>query len=290
MKPHMIITGAQGYLASLIQLYNKDNFDFTGFERHDVDYSKPQEVGRFFDALDFDLFFHTAANAQTAACENDPEGTHLVNCDSAIEIAKVCRKKGKRFVFISTEQVFNGKTVPGPFDETAAADSVTNYGRQKAEVDSWIRENLDDYIIIRLSWQFGMPLPHIKPSPGIVLNTLAALRSQTSTKFTVNERRCMTYSQHLADNFKRITELPTGEYHIASPNDKSTYECAKIVAHAFGYPDAQIEKFILPDNERYSDRFRDYRLDNAKALGAGIELGSSFEDDVERCARDFGWA
>ena len=62
----MVITGASGYLASLIQLYNKDEFEFIRVSRRDVDYSKPEEVSRYFSSLDFDVLFHTAANATTA--------------------------------------------------------------------------------------------------------------------------------------------------------------------------------------------------------------------------------
>jgi len=285
----MVITGASGYLASLIQLYNKDEFEFIRVSRRDVDYSKPEEVSRYFSSLDFDVLFHTAANATTASCENDPVGTHLVNCDSAIEIAKVCREKGKRMLFISTEQIFNGKSVPGPFGEEEEPCSVTRYGQQKAEVDAWMRSNMDDYVIMRLSWMFGMPLPRVKPSPGIVLNTLKAMRTKTPTLFTVNEKRCMTYAQRLADQFPTICSLPSGAYHFASQNDLCTYDCARLVARKFGYGEKEIDSYILPNNDRYADRFRDFRLDNSKIVSAGIELGT-FEDDVDRCLADFGWA
>ena len=285
----MVITGASGYLASLIQLYNKDEFEFIRVSRRDVDYSKPEEVSRYFSSLDFDVLFHTAANATTASCESDPVGTHLVNCDSAIEIAKVCREKGKRMLFISTEQIFNGKGIPGPFGEEEKLCSVTRYGQQKAEVDAWMRSTMDDYVIMRLSWMFGMPLPHIKPSPGIVLNTLKAMRTKTPTLFTVNEKRCMTYAQRLADQFPAICSLPSGAYHFASQNDLCTYDCARLVARKFGYGEKEIDSYILPNNDRYADRFRDFRLDNSKIVSAGIELGT-FEDDVDRCLADFGWA
>ena len=284
----MVITGASGYLASLIQLYNKDEFEFVRVSRRDVDYSKPEEVSRYFSSLDFDVLFHTAANATTASCESDPVGTHLVNCDSAIEIAKVCREKGKRMLFISTEQIFNGKGIPGPFGEEEKLCSVTRYGQQKAEVDAWMRSTMDDYVIMRLSWMFGMPLPHIKPSPGIVLNTLKAMRTKTPTLFTVNEKRCMTYAQRLADQFPAICSLPSGAYHFASQNDLCTYDCARLVARKFGYGEKEIDSYILPNNDRYADRFRDFRLDNSKIVSAGIELGT-FEDDVDRCLADFGW-
>lgn len=295
MRTRVAITGANGYLASLVQRYNADKFEFIRVSRADVDYSKPAEVAKFFSDLDFDLLFHTAANATTADCENDPAGTHLVNCDSAIEIAKVCEERGRRMLFISTEQLFNGKSEPGPFDEDVEPNCVTNYGLQKAEVDAWLQANSSDYVTLRLSWMFGMAMPGVKPSPGIVGNVLKAMRSNTPTKFTVNEKRGMTYAQHLADNFAKICELDSGTYHFAAANGSSaddgmsTYECAKLVARKLGYGEADIERLILPNPDRYADRFRDFRLDASRLEGCGIKLGT-FEDNVDRCLADFGWA
>ena len=218
-----------------------------------------------------------------------------MNCDSAIEIAKVCEERGRRMLFISTEQLFNGKSEPGPFGEDVEPNCVTNYGLQKAEVDAWLQANSSDYVTLRLSWMFGMAMPGVKPSPGIVGNVLKAMRSNTPTKFTVNEKRGMTYAQHLADNFAKICELDSGTYHFAAANGSSaddgmsTYECAKLVARKLGYGEADIERLILPNPDRYADRFRDFRLDASRLEGCGIKLGT-FEDNVDRCLADFGWA
>jgi len=282
------ITGATGYLASLVRLYNQEHFLFIPVSRSQVDYTCPDEVERFFAQLDCDLIFHTAANATTAACESDPTGTDLVNRDSAIAIARACASTGKRMLFISTEQVFNGKDVPGPFGEDADPYSVTRYGQQKAAVDAWMRDNLDDYVTVRLSWMFGLPLPHVKPSPGIVGNVLRALRTATPTRFTCNERRCMTYAQRLADQFGTICALPSGLYHVASDNGLTTYEAACLVARHLGASEHDIAQLILPDTERYADRFRDFRLAAGKVRAAGLELGD-FASDVDRCLTDFGW-
>ena len=61
-----------------------------------------------------------------------------------------------------------------------------------------------------------------------------------------------------------------------------------LVAHKLGASNTEVEQLILPDRERYAERFRDYRLDASKARQAGIELGT-FEEDVDLCLRDFGW-
>lgn len=293
------ITGASGYLASLIQTYNRGSFEFVPITRRDVDYADPDGVGAYVRTLDFDLMLHMAANATTADCENDPDGTHLVNCDSALSIARACADTHRRMVFISTEQVFNGRSESGPFFESDETSCVTAYGQQKLEVDTWLRENMDNYITLRLSWMFGMAMPGVRPSPGILGNVLKALRTNTPTKFTLNEKRCMTYAQRLAEQFGAICELPSGTYHFASANGTSaqdglsTHEAALLVAGKLvdaGIARAEsVDRCILPNTERYADRFRDFRLNATAIQDAGIELGT-LESDVDRCLADFGWA
>lgn len=288
MRQKVLVTGSRGYLASLVSLYNQDTFEFVGVSRKDVDYSNPAEVKAFFSAQEFDLLFHTAANATTADCESDPEGTGLVNRDSAIAIAQVCQDKGKRLVFISTEQLFNGRTDAAPFDEETDPVPVTNYGRQKADVDAWMRAHMDNYVILRLSWQFGLSMPRVKASPNILGNTLRALRTHTPTKFTANERRCMTYAQHLANDFPLLATIDSGVYNFASANMLTTYEAARYIAGRLGATPGEIDELILPDTERYAERPRDFRLDGSKAKAAGFGL-ATFEEDVQRCLSDFGY-
>ena len=292
------ITGARGYLASIIQIYNGDSFEFVPISRRDVDYLKPESVETYVRDLDFDLMLYMAANATTADCENDPERTHLVNCDSAIAIARACQDLGRRMTFISTEQLYNGKTVPGPFNEGTEPSCVTAYGQQKLEVDTWLRANASNYVTLRLSWMFGLAMPGVHPSPGILGNVLKALRTKTPTKFTVNEKRCMTYAQHLAEQFGAICELPSGTYHFASSNGTSerdglsTYEAARLIGEKLvesGIARREdVEAYILPNPDRYADRFRDFRLDSSAIQSQGIELGT-LESDIERCLSDFGW-
>ena len=282
------ITGANGYIASLIQKCNRDRFMFIPITRKDVALDDPQAVKQYFEKLDFDMVVHTAANATTADCENQPEMTHRINTQSTMMIADVCKAKNKRFVFFGTEQSFNGQTKEGPFKEEDELLSVTNYGLQKAEADVYVQNNLEDYIVLRLSWMMGMSMPGIKTSPNIIKNVMDAVLLEKPTLFTVNEVRGMTYAQHLADHFEKIVSLESGVYHFSNVNANNTYESAKIVARKLGVSEAKIETLILPNTERYADRFRDYRLDNRKIVACGIPL-TTFEEDVERCLRDFGW-
>lgn len=282
------VTGANGYLASLVMKTNADKYEFIPLTRKELTLDNPENVKKFFEELDFDVVLHTAADATTAHCEEMPELTHKINTESTIAIADVCKAKGKRFIFLSTEQCFNGKTVEGPFKEEEELVAVTNYGKQKAEADIYIRENLEDYVILRLSWMMGLAMPGIKPSPNIIKNVMNAITKEKPTLFTVNEVRGMTYMANLANQFDKILALPSDVYHFTSDNTLNTYEAAKLVAAKFGASEETIAKYILPNTERYKDRFRDYRLDNKKIKACGITL-TTFEEDVETCLKEFGW-
>ena len=285
----VLITGARGYLASLAQLYNAERYEFVRVSHTDVDFRDPRGVEEFVRSADFDVCLHMAADATTAHCEKDPEGTHRVNTESAIAIVRACHERRRRVVFISTEQCFNASGGTAPFSEDDEQASTTRYGQQKMEADAWIRANVDDYLILRFSWMFGLALPGVKPSPNILTNVMATLRSGEPAAFRVHERRNMTYAQRFASQLPQILALPSGAYHFASQNGRTTYETARLVAERLGCSAAELDRLIRPDEKTYAERPRDFRLASEKIQAAGIELGT-FEEDLDACLRDFGLA
>ncbi len=283
----VLLTGANGYIGSLFREYLKGEYEFICVEQKDLDLSDVESVYPYFNKFDFDICFHMAANAQTAACEEQPELTNKINVLSAIEIAKVCKEKNARLVFFSTEQVFNNQD-NAPFKEDDTPKTISKYGMHKLSVEQFITENLTDYVIMRLSWQFGLSSKNIIASPGIVKNVMNAMFYRKPTKFTKYEYRGMTYAYNLVKNFDKLVNMPTGFIHFSSINNLTTYESAQYVAKRLGFSDEEINSYILPDLERYADNPRDYRLDNSKALELGFEL-STFEEDVDTCLKDFGY-
>ncbi|MBM7711178.1 SDR family oxidoreductase [Enterococcus xiangfangensis] len=282
------ITGANGYLAALIQANNQNNYEFIPVTRKDVDLIQPEAVTNFFENLEFDLVLHTAARTQTVDCETNPLDTYKVNTESPINIAKVCQQKDARFIFLSTEQVFNQRTERNPYSEETLVDSSSIYGQQKINVENFLLENEIDAVTLRLSWMMGLSYPGIKSSPNIIKKVMDALFYQKPTKFTVNEVRGMTYANNLAEQFDKIVNLPNGIYHFSSQNNRSTYESAKYLASVLGFNEATIVQYILPDYNRYADRFRNLRLATDKIEAQGIQI-STFENDLDRCLTDFDW-
>jgi dTDP-4-dehydrorhamnose reductase len=87
-----------------------------------------------------------------SACEDQPEQTYRVNVTNTLRLAKGLRAAGTRIVFLSSNAVFNGKLARP--DEDAEHCTSTEYGRQKAAVESGlmtIPEGTGSVAIVRLS-------------------------------------------------------------------------------------------------------------------------------------------
>ena len=75
-----------------------------------------------------------AAITSIDRCQSDPIGTRRVNVERTLELAEQLRDRGGHIVFLSTNQVFDGTRSMRL--ENEAVCPRTEYGRQKAEVES----------------------------------------------------------------------------------------------------------------------------------------------------------
>lgn len=96
-----------------------------------------------------------AAVSRIERCEREKEASRLVNVDGTLELVRQLVASGIRPVFFSSDYVFDG--VCGGYEDEAPANPVTEYGRQKAEVEACI-DGISGgrYLVIRLSKVFSL--------------------------------------------------------------------------------------------------------------------------------------
>lgn len=284
----VLVTGANGYLASLIINTNQHLFEFIPISRNQIDFSKVETIYSSLQNYQADIIVHTAAMTQTLDCEQNPTLSHKVNVESVAEIVRYCNDNNIRLIGFSSEQVVNGISSGSFFDEDTDCCSVTRYGQDKIEADEIIINQCHDFVLLRLSWMFGLDYPGVTASPNLVKNVMNALLYRIPTQFTVNEFRGLTYAQHLANHFDKIVNLEKGLYNFSAMNNLNTYESARLIASYFTKSEVEIDQYILRNEEKYKDRTRDYRLSNQKISNNGIEL-YDLETNIEQCLKDFGW-
>ena len=152
----ILVTGAKGQLGSdVIKELNKRNIKCIGIGREDLDITDITATYEYILKLKPECVIHCAAYTAVDNAEDEKEICYNVNVLSTENIAKACKKVNAKMVYISTDYVFDGQG-DVPFETDGNINPLSIYGKTKYEGELKVKENLDKYFIIRISWVFGL--------------------------------------------------------------------------------------------------------------------------------------
>ncbi len=160
-----LVIGASGYIGGYCYHYLKSlgypvrgtkfssgSPDFVTFDlSHDAIASVIDESFFIGNEKKFAIIF--AAFSQVERCFRDKEGSRKVNVDGTIRLLKDLVALNVTPIYISTSAVYDGLT--GDYNENVLPNPQTEYGRQKCEVETFIRENIPGALIFRLDKVVG---------------------------------------------------------------------------------------------------------------------------------------
>lgn len=86
-------------------------------------------------------------------CEANPEDSYALNVKGTLELARQLAEMNMHVIFLSSDYVFDGKT--GGYTDKSVTCPVTEYGRQKAEVERELPNVTNNYTVARLSKIYG---------------------------------------------------------------------------------------------------------------------------------------
>ena len=104
------------------------------------------------------VILHCAAWTAVDLAEEEPNNktVYAVNVTGTENLAKEAAALGARFVYISTDYVFNGEgTTPWKPDCTEYAP-LNYYGQTKWQGEQMVKQYLSSYFIVRIAWVFGL--------------------------------------------------------------------------------------------------------------------------------------
>ena len=121
------------------------NLDFVSDRKPFIDLSDPHT---FRQITGYESAVLCASVTDMATCENTPKETRVVNVSGTIELIKKLNYSKTHILFLSTNQVFDGEKPHQKPD--APQKPINEYGRQKAEVEVFIKKVLG-VCILRLT-------------------------------------------------------------------------------------------------------------------------------------------
>jgi dTDP-4-dehydrorhamnose reductase len=101
-----------------------------------------------------DIVFYPAGFTWVDGCERDKARAYAANLEEPLNLARAAAAVGARFVYFSTDYVFDG--VDGPYTESSPPNPLSVYGQAKRDAELALESELGEaQLTIRTSWVFG---------------------------------------------------------------------------------------------------------------------------------------
>lgn len=150
----VLVTGANGQVGRELARCAPSGVELDAIDQPEIDLGADDVTERVL-ARRPDAIIHTAAYTAVDRAESEPRLANRINGEAVGAIARAACARGVRFVFISTDFVFDGNAGrPYPPDATPAPLSV--YGASKLCGEQRAREEGDDRtVIVRTAWVYS---------------------------------------------------------------------------------------------------------------------------------------
>lgn len=208
-----------------------------GYDYASLDVTNAQEVMDLCTRWQPEVIIHTAAMTQVDDCEDQQEACWKLNVEAVDHLIKACAAKQAHLVHLSTDFIFDGAA--GPYDETAAANPLSFYGKSKLAAEKLLLESDISYSIIRTVLVYGVAEDMSRSN--IVLWAKGALEKGQPLRIVSDQFRTPTLAEDLAQGcILAAMKRAQGIYNISGKDQMSVMELVKRVAKYFDLPTNQI--------------------------------------------------
>ena len=155
----ILLIGADGQvgteLKASLSLLESEQIRVAWFTRKDLDLVNLFEIREILEREAPCIIVNASAYTAVDKAESEVNLAYLINEAAVKEMALFCKTKKSSLIHISTDYVFDGNQ-EGVYVESDAVGPSGVYGSSKLAGENAIREILDEHIILRTSWVFGV--------------------------------------------------------------------------------------------------------------------------------------
>ncbi|MDY4788224.1 MAG: dTDP-4-dehydrorhamnose reductase [Bacilli bacterium] len=282
----ILVTGVKGQLGFDIceELSKRGYSDFRGIDIADLDITDEEAVNKYILEYKPDVVMHNAAWTAVDKAEENYELVYRVNALGPKFIADACKKIDAKMVYISTDYVFDG-TKNGIYEVDDKPNPVSTYGSTKLDGEKFVKEILDKYFIVRISWVFGK-------NGNNFIKTMLKLASMGKNELDVvnDQVGSPTYTKDLAILLCDMIETDKyGIYHATNEGFCSWYEFAQKVFEVSSI-DMKVNPIHTKDYllkvSQQAKRPMNSKMSKDSLTKAGFKHLPSWEDALERYLKE----
>ncbi len=235
----ILVIGCSGLLGNKIMQLGNGRFEMTGtynshaFEGKNtvrLDACDRPAVFKLMDKVKPDCVIDTHSLTNLDYCETHPEDTWQQNVDSAKNVAEACKKFGSKYIFMSTDVVFDGKKLR--YTEKDKPHPLCYYAKTKLIME-YVLATLDvNYIVARSSVLYGTGG---SGKVSFLVWLINKLRNKEQVRIVTDQRNNPTLTDNLTEQMFRLYEKDeTGIFHITGKETISRYDFSVGAAEYFG--------------------------------------------------------
>lgn len=266
----ILITGATGFVGSRFVARWQGEYTLLTPSHAELPIDNADAALQYVSTANPDVVLHLAAISNTWHCEQHPNESRAINVLGAVNMAQAAKAVGAKFIFFSSDQIYNGNEELGGLPETIAVKPENVYGRDKLEAERLIAEVDEAAVLLRATWMYDAELEGMRTHPNFVVNIANALRTQTPLRFATREYRGITNIREVVEILPHCFNIPGGVYNFGAENPLNTYDTALAYAHLLhkqtpeAFTNMTPEELILPDSERFPEHIRNISIDMQK--------------------------
>lgn len=123
-----------------------------------LDITDELSVQNVFEQVKPDVVIHCAAWTAVDLAEEEEykENVTKINVFGTKNIAQECKKLNAKMVYLSTDYVFDGNGEKPWNPDCKEYAPLNHYGQTKLEGELAVKNELDNYFIVRIAWVFGL--------------------------------------------------------------------------------------------------------------------------------------
>lgn len=226
-----------------------------------LDIASEKAIQDLVEKLQPQVVIHTAAWGNLEKCEENPQQAFHINTTSAEVFAEMCERTESRFIFISSDMVFDGKK--GNYKETDKTNPLNVYGKTKLNAEKFIRVICTNYVIARSALIFGSPITGSNSFSEKILKQVST--GQTMPLFT-DQYRSPILVQNLAEALLELSRSDfCGLIHLGGRERTDRYTFGTCLADIKGFSQDLLKPVSMSTFKTKAPRPRDTSFDISKA-------------------------
>ncbi len=272
----VLVTGATGQLGyDVLKVLRARGIECRGAGRKEFDLTDPAAASNFITSYGPDAVVHCSAYTAVDKAEDNVELCRKVNVEGPRNIARACKGIGAKMLYLSTDYVFPGTGVaPYEVDDPTGPQSV--YGATKLGGEEAVKELLERYFIVRISWVFG------KSGNNFVKTMLRLGKEHDEVRVVDDQIGSPTYTADLAPLLCDMIETEKyGTYHATNEGTCSWAEFAAEIFRQAGVP-AKVTPIPSGEYPTKAKRPFNSRMSKRSLDRAGFRRLPDWRDALER--------